>query len=102
MYQHITKKPSIDKWYVGVIERESMTWIGRSPRKDERERDSECGLSFCFVDDEIVTLPFLLQTESDLRSVLKFGDQVCLPFAVGKTNVHLTLAVYQTGRVFKF
>ena len=28
----------MDEWYVGVIERESMTCIGRSPRKGERER----------------------------------------------------------------
>ena len=60
--------------YEGLIEREP--WIGRSPRKVEKDRDSESGLISYEVDGEKKTIPYSMR-DSDVRGgAPHFGDWV--------------------------
>ncbi|CAB3989658.1 cold shock domain-containing E1-like [Paramuricea clavata] len=83
----ISLKPMTEEWFSGIVDREPLPWMGRSPRKGERERDSECGLIVACIEDEKITLPFL-PADSDLRAMAKFGDQVEFQVSVSERTGH--------------
>ncbi|XP_028402725.1 cold shock domain-containing protein E1-like [Dendronephthya gigantea] len=80
-------KPMTEEWFTGIVERESAPWMGRSPRKVERERDSECGLIVACIENEKIALPFF-PVDSDLRTMAKFGDQVEFQVSVSERTGH--------------
>lgn len=83
----ISLKPMTEEWCIGIVDREPLSWMGRSPRKGERERDSECGLIAASIEDEKISLPFL-QADAGLRTMAKFGDQVEFQISVSERTGH--------------